>query len=124
VATEYRNLRYQWGAMKTIEPTVEKSPTGDIDPKLLNTQVSQSYRRLNAKGRAYQPSPLDQLAKAGVQYMREPGPQHKVAEFVAHMLGGALGHMTLGGMHGYFAGGVAGKLAMERLLRVPRVAQP
>src|SRR5258708_29202573 len=114
--SEYGGLRYQWKNMKTVEPLAAKSPTGDIDPSLLNTQVSKSF-----KDRAYRPSELDQLAKVGVAYMKPGAAQHKVAEFAAHMLGGMLGHMTLGGMHGYFAGGAAGQMAMDRLLRAPPV---
>ncbi len=117
VATEYTALRYQYKNMKTIAPVVEKSPTGDIDPSKLNDAVSRSF-----EDRAYRASELDQLAKAGVQYMKQAGPERKTLRLLAEMTGGVLGGMALHGLHGYPVGHLTTKLALDRLMRPPRIA--
>ncbi len=126
VAAEYRSLRYQWKNMKTIEPVVGKSPGGDVDPSLLNTQVSRSF-----KDRAYRPSELDQLAKAGMQYMAPQAVENRLLrELLAHSVGASAGASlgSLLGPVGTAGGAVIGSYAAHRLAgmararRVPQVA--
>lgn len=67
----YRNARFQYKNMKTIEPLVNKAPTGDVSPALLNGRVSVQF-----PNRAYDTSktnPLDRLAKIGQAFLKEPG---------------------------------------------------
>ena len=67
----YRNARFEYKNMKTIEPLVNKAPTGDISPALLNARVSAQF-----PNRAYDTSgtnPLDRLAKIAQAFLKEPG---------------------------------------------------
>ncbi len=65
----YRNARFQYKNMKTIEPLVNKSTDGNLSPALLNGQVS-----LNFPNRAFDVSgtnQLDRLAKIGQAFLKE-----------------------------------------------------
>ena len=54
--------------MKTIEPLVAKSPTGDISPALLMSQVNKSYGGMAYNGGG----DMGDLARIGQKFLKEP----------------------------------------------------
>jgi hypothetical protein len=100
--------------MKTVEPLAAKSPTGDIEPNLLSTQVSKSF-----KDRAYRPSELDQLAKVGMRYMKASLRARTCLRVTRWAMRSArswepLGATAIGGP----VGSMAGALAVARLAQM------
>lgn len=112
----YREARSQYKNMKTIEPLVNKSPTGDLSPALLNERVTKQF-----PDRAYSTSniPLDRLAKIGQAFLKEPptsGTSERGATFaeMAKIGGYIAAGDILGGVNA--AAAVGGTLAANRVL--------
>jgi hypothetical protein len=90
----------QWATMRTIQPIVAKSPTGDISPALLAGQVNKSTGNGMAFGHG---GNLGELARIGQAFLKEPGSSN-TAERALTMAGfssaatglGALAHGALG----------------------------
>lgn len=103
-AAEYQNLRYQYKNLKTLEPVVEKSATGDVDPVKLDTQVDKNF-----PNRAYDKSPaLVKLADIGKEFIKpQPAPPNRpVVNALGALAGYAAGHFVGGPVAG-FAGAAA-----------------
>ncbi len=63
-----QQTRAQYKAMKTIEPLVERSATGDISPTALLQQVRQHYGSMAYNGGG----DMGDLARVGSRFLREP----------------------------------------------------
>ena len=63
-----QQTRAQYKAMKTIEPLVERSATGDISPTALMQQVRQRYGSMAYNGGG----DMGDLARIGSRFLREP----------------------------------------------------
>lgn len=127
----YRDARFQYKNMKTIEPLVNKSAHGDISPALLNARVTAQFpnRAYDTTGQNH----LDRLAKIGQAFLKEPG-SSGTAERGATIWGlGELGKLGAAALAGdvlgipALAGGAAATLGAGRLtgkvLRSPRLAR-
>ena len=68
VLDQLRQARSQYKAMKTIEPLVEKSTTGDVSPAGLMQAVRSSYGGMAYGGGG----PLGDLARVGQRFLKEP----------------------------------------------------
>lgn len=109
VADEYRNARYQYKNLKTIERAVVGSPTGDIDPAKLDAAVTRSFERraTDVGGTA-----LDRLGKIGTEFVAKPRLESATAtdgrnalrHAIVHGIGGGLGQMVAPGLVGWIAG--------------------
>lgn len=74
-----QQARAQWKAMKTVEPLTLRADTpgsatpstGDINPAALRSAVNQSYK--NAALAPLGKVPLNDLAKIGQRFLKEPG---------------------------------------------------
>lgn len=89
VVDDLRQARGQWRNLRTIEPLVAKSPTGDISPALLQGRVNTSFK--GTHGAAYGGGgDLKTLSDIGQRFMKEP-PSSGTAErgMLMHLLGGA-----------------------------------
>jgi len=85
IADQLAKTNAQYKAMKTIEPIVEKSTTGDISPALLMGQVRKSYGGMAYNGGG----DMGDLARIGQRFMKEP-PNSGTANrmMILHGLGG------------------------------------
>ena len=79
-AADLTKLRYQYKNMKTIEDLVEKSPTGDVSPQLLMSQVRNSFGNMAYNGGG----DLGDLARIGQRFLKEP-PSSGTAERLSAM---------------------------------------
>lgn len=89
VVDDLREARGQWRNLRTVEPLVAKSPTGDISPALLQGRVNTSFK--GTHGSAYGGGgDLKTLSDIGQRFMKEP-PSSGTAErgLAMHLLGGA-----------------------------------
>lgn len=89
VVDDLRQARQQWRNMRTVEPLVAKSPTGDISPALLQGRVNTSFK--GTHGAAYGGGgDLKTLSDIGQRFLKEP-PSSGTAErgMLMHLLGGA-----------------------------------
>lgn len=89
VINDLRQARAQWRNLRTLDPLVAKSPTGDISPALLQQRVNTSFK--GTHGAAYGGGgDLKTLADIGQRFMKEP-PSSGTAErgMLMHLLGGA-----------------------------------
>jgi hypothetical protein len=68
VADALAQTNAQYKAMKTIEPLVAKSPTGDISPAALMSQVNKSYGGMAYNGGG----DMGDLARIGQRFLKEP----------------------------------------------------
>lgn len=68
VLQQLQQARSQYKAMKTIEPLVEKSTTGDVSPAGLMQAVRGSYNGMAYGGGG----PLGDLARIGQRFLKEP----------------------------------------------------
>jgi hypothetical protein len=83
---DFQRARYQWKAMKTIEPLAGKADTGDISPGLLRNRVlSQDHGIIYGSG-----GNLGELGYIGHRFIKPPGTSG-TAEHLALMKLGALG---------------------------------
>lgn len=98
----YKNARFEYKNMKTIEPLVNKSPQGDISPALLNNRVTQSFTN-----RAYDvagANPLDRLAKIGQAFLKEPGSSGTSERGLAQYGLAKIGELGAAAAAGHFLG--------------------
>jgi hypothetical protein len=72
----------QWAAMRTIQPIVAKSPTGDVSPALLAGRVNAATGNGMAFGYG---GDLGELARIGQRFLKEPGSSN-TAERAATMV--------------------------------------
>ena len=89
VVEDLREARGQWRNLRTVEPLVAKSPTGDISPALLQGRVNTSFK--GTHGSAYGGGgDLKQLSDIGQRFLKEP-PSSGTSErgMLMHLLGGA-----------------------------------
>jgi hypothetical protein len=68
VAQQLAQTNAQYKAMKTIEPLVAKSTTGDVSPAALMTRVNKSYGGMAYNGGG----DMGDLARIGQAFMKEP----------------------------------------------------
>lgn len=68
-ASAYKDARFQYKNMKTIEPLVNKSPDGIVSPTALNGRVTAEFGNRAFDTRF---NPLDRLAKIGQAFLKEP----------------------------------------------------
>lgn len=108
----------QYKAMKTIEPLVEKSPTGDLSPTLLMGAVRNSYGNMAYGGGG----DLADLARIGQRFfkgMPQSGTQPRLSAAAGITLGGAgladLGAMFYDPMHAGMAAGAAAAVGAGRM---------
>ncbi len=89
-----KKSRSQWKALKTVEPLVEKSPTGDVSPAGLLSQVRQHYGDMAYNGAG----PMGDLARIGQSFLKEPANSGTAprAMWTNLLTGGALGAGGLG----------------------------
>jgi hypothetical protein len=120
VAKQLAQTNAQYKAMKTIEPLVEKSTTGDVSPALLMQQVRKSYGGMAYNGGG----DMGDLARIGQRFLKEPGNSGTAPrEMIMHALGtaGGLGAVALspemGLTHLAAAGGLGGMVAAGRGLK-------
>lgn len=130
VADDYRNLRFQYKNMKTVEPLANKSPTGDISPGLLNARVTQQF-----KDRAYDVSghDLDKLGRIGQAFLKEPPSSGTAERGTVYYAGEKISELIAAILAGHFlsipelAGTAAGALVVGRAagsaLRSPKLAE-
>lgn len=127
-SSEYRNLRFQYKNMKTLEPLINKSPTGEVSPALLNERVSKQFpnRAFDTSGN----NPLDRLARIGQAFLKEPGTSHTAENRFTMEHLGELGAAVVAGDVlgiGKTLGGIGGLLTGGRLLgnymRSPALAE-
>jgi hypothetical protein len=103
LVNELRTARAQWRAMRTIQPLVEKSPTGDLSPALLLGAARAAEGR-GTRGMAYGGGgALADLARIGQRFLKEPGSSNTSERLLAmktlgYLGGGALG---LGGTYAF-----------------------
>lgn len=66
---DYRQARFEYKNMKTIQRALRGSPTGDVSPAKLNAAVDQQFknRAFDATGN----NPLDRLGKIGQAFLKE-----------------------------------------------------
>ena len=139
VLGQLQTARGQYKAMKTIEPLVEKSTTGDVSPAALMQAVRGSYNGMAYGGGGS----LGDLARIGQQFLKEPpssgtaertGAKNlltnlgamgaaalgvdKVAPYAAATISPQAVPFTLGGMAGTY---LAGRLGSS-VLRSPAYA--
>ncbi|AHX16143.1 hypothetical protein CH75_04960 [Dyella jiangningensis] len=120
VAKELAQTNAQYKAMKTIEPLVAKSPTGDISPAALMTQVSKNYGGMAYNGGG----DMGDLARIGQRFLKEP-PQSGTSprQMIMNALGGIGGigavaaSPELGLSHIAAGAGLAGTVAAGRGLK-------
>jgi hypothetical protein len=120
IAQQLAQTNAQYKAMKTIEPLVEKSTTGDVSPALLMQQVRKSYGGMAYNGGG----DMGDLARIGQRFLKEPGNSGTAPrEMIMHALGtaGGLGAVALspemGLTHLAAAGGLGGMVAAGRGLK-------
>lgn len=115
VIADLKQARSQWKAMKTIEDLVEKSPTGDISPALLQNAARSSYSDIAYGGGGA----LADLGKVGQKLLKAPN-SSGTAERMAIM--NAL--TKVGGVGGLGAAAVMnpGSLPMMAAIGVPTAA--
>ncbi len=107
---QLQQLNSQYKVLKTLEPLVKKSPTGDISPASLMTQVAKHY-----PGMAYgQAGPMADLARGGQAFLKPP-PSSGTAER-------ELLFKIMGGLGGIGAGYELGKGNPRALLAIPAIA--
>ncbi len=92
----------QWAAMRTIQPIVAKSPTGDISPALLAGRINAQTGNGMAFGYG---GDLGELARIGQKFLKEPGSSN-TAERLSTMAGtiGGVPNALLAAMHGDLMG--------------------
>lgn len=83
---DFKRARYQWKALKTIEPLAADSTTGDVSPAKLASKLS-------GNDMLYRGGNLAELARIGQRFLKPPG-SSGTAEHLLLMqaLGGALGY--------------------------------
>lgn len=120
VAQQLAQTNAQYKAMKTIEPLVEKSTTGDMSPALLMQAVRKSYGGMAYNGGG----DMGDLARIGQRFLKEPGNSGTAPrEMIMHALGaaGGLGAVALspemGMTHLAAASGLGGMVAAGRGLK-------
>ena len=120
IARQLAQTNAQYKAMKTIEPLVEKSTTGDISPAQLMQVVRKSYGGMAYNGGG----PMGDLARIGQRFLKEPGNSGTAPrEMIYHALGtaGGLGAVALspemGLSHLAAAGSLGGMVASGRMLK-------
>lgn len=124
LASQLQQANSQWKAMKTIEPLVEKSTTGDMSPSLLMGAVRKSYGGMAYNGGG----DMGDLARIGQRFLKEPNDSGTAQRnLIYHSLGalGGLGalatspevgisHLAAGaGLAGTVLGGRALKASMD-----------
>lgn len=125
-----QKLRSQWKVMRTVQPLTVRADaaggatpsTGDISPAALRAAVNQSYP--NAPFASLGDIPLNDLAKIGQRFLKEPQDSGTPGRTLAqHALGaaGGLGMMVAGHEAGVplmaSAAGAAGTMATNRVLQ-------
>jgi hypothetical protein len=92
----------QWAALRTIQPIVAKSPTGDVSPALLAGRVNAQTGNGMAFGYG---GDLGELARIGQKFLKEPGSSN-TAERLATMAGtiGGVPNALLAAAHGDLMG--------------------
>lgn len=112
--------RYQYKVMKTIEPLVEKSPTGNINPTLLMGAVRGSFGNMAYNGAGN----MGDLARIG--QMIKPPPNSGTPERLAVLgaLTGGAGSGIIGAMHSPVDAvmGLAGALGVPAVARIANTA--
>ena len=89
-----QQARGQWKALKTVEPLVEKSPSGNVSPAALMSQVRQHYGGMAYNGAG----DMGDLARIGQAFLKEPPNSGTAprAMWTNLLTGGALGAGGLG----------------------------
>jgi hypothetical protein len=92
----------QWAAMRTVQPIVAKSPTGDVSPALLAGRINAQTGNGMAFGYG---GDLGELARIGQKFLKEPGSSN-TAERLSTMAGtiGGVPNALLAAMHGDLMG--------------------
>ena len=95
---QLREARGQYKAMKTIEPLVEKSTTGDVSPAGLMQAVRGSYNGMAYGGGGA----LGDLARVGQRFLKEPPSSGTAERLQAGATAGKIGNTigTLGALGG------------------------
>ena len=98
VLAQLREARGQYKAMKTIEPLVEKSTTGDVSPAGLMQAVRGSYNGMAYGGGGA----LGDLARVGQRFLKEPPSSGTAERLQAGATAGKIGNTigTLGALGG------------------------
>ena len=98
VLAQLREARGQYKAMKTIEPLVEKSTTGDVSPAGLMQAVRGSYNGMAYGGGG----DLGNLARVGQRFLKEPPSSGTAERLQAGATAGKIGNTigTLGALGG------------------------
>jgi hypothetical protein len=91
----FRNARFQYKNLKTVEDLVEKSPTGDISPALLQGAVRNSFNNVARGGGG----DLAEIADIGQRFLKPPG----TSGTAEHLALGKLGLTAAGGIGGIAA---------------------
>lgn len=100
-AAALQNARSQWKAMRTVQPLTLRADTpggatpstGDISPAALRSAVNQSYK--NAAFAPLGQIPLNDLAKVGQRFLKDPGSSGTAERWAL----GSMGAVALEALH-------------------------
>ena len=122
-----RTADKQWASMRTIQPIVAKSPTGDVSPALLAGRVNAATGNGMAFGYG---GDLGELARIGQRFLKEPGSSNTAERGSALMAAAKIGALpgAILATHPSFLGAVSpaqmvgGALSIPSTLLAGRVA--
>lgn len=125
----WKQARKQWAAMKTVEPLVGKSATGDISPALLMGRVN-ATKADKARMAAGGSGNLGDIARIGQRFLKEPPNSGSADRLLALKLSGVVG-LGAAGQQGWIspeqamwgAAGLAGNAAVMKAINSKGLAQ-